>query len=296
MRKAALAVSVAFVILIGGGNLAPCQDTSESRLFVIKFTDPGPPAVHTVLAKTSEAPDKIWAFIPANVRLSEDGLCHEATLEMPDVGWAMFRVKRHATDEAAPVRILGVATRPAENPIFPVDVAFANSVRNDELYHHPRFSSPFGGGPFRPGIVSVGFHADATEEEIRPLFEAGGVRLSAYFPKVSRIWCEVVSGDVSEHVQALEGSGIVKSAEPVPLSDPPRIVVTFSTPILPQAAEEFFLPMDGLEPQWGSSWQYEIDGTVYVPEGYELAWVLALEHFPMIAYAEPCSIVQIWLP
>ena len=284
------------MILIGGGNLAPCQDTSESRLFVIKFTDPGPPAVHTVLVKTSEAPDKTWAFIPANIRLSEDGVCHEATIEMPEVGWAMFRVKRDATGEAAPVRILGVATRPAEGPIFPVDVAFANSVRNEELYHLPRFSFPLGGGPFWPGVVSVGFHADTTEEEIRPLFEAGGVRFSAYFPKVYRISCVVLSGDVSDHVEALEGSGIVQSAEPVPLSDPPRIRVTFSSPMPPHVADEFFLSMDGLEPQWGSSWQYEIDGTVYVPEGYELAWVLALEHFPKISYARLCHIVQIWLP
>lgn len=296
MRKGALAVSVLFVVLMGGANLAPCQDTSESRLFVIEFTDPGPPAVHTVLARTSDAPDKTWAFIPASVRLSEDGLCHEATIEMPEVGWAMFRVKRHATDGATPPKILGIASRPAEGAIFPVDVAFANSVRNEELCHLPRFSFPLGGGPFRPGEVSVGFHADATEEEIRPLFEAGGVRFSAYFPKVSRIWCEVVSGDVMDHVEALEGNEIVQSAEPVPLSDPPRIVVTFSTPILPQAAEEFFLSMDGLEPQWGRSWQYEIDGTVYVPEGYELAWVLALEHFPKISYARLCSIVQVWLP
>ncbi len=299
MRKAALAVSVAFVVLMGGGNFAPCQDTSESRLFVIRFTDPGPPAIHSVQAKMSDNPDAAWSSIPANISLSEDGLHFKATVEVPDVRWALFRVKRLGGDEAGTLSVLDVKQGPANGPLFAVDVAYANAVTNQELSGEPRFMSV---GPFRPGKIGVGFQGYVTEEEAIAFFNAGGLPFEPSFPKVfGHVWCRVVSVDPWEHIARLEEhTDIVMWADWRGTDDSgsPMVIVMFNKWATVESVTELLSSMEGLEPDWESMNPFGGPkyGAVYVPEGHEFAWVLALEHFPMISYAEPCYIVHICSP
>jgi len=290
MRKGALAVSVAFVVLMGGVNFARSQDTSESCLFIITFTDPGPPAIHTVQAKMSDNPNAVWSSIPANISLSDDGLDFKATVEVPDVRWGIFRVTRQGGEESGTLNVLDVRKAPANGPLFAVDVAYANAVTNEDLSGEPRFMSQ---GPFVPGSILVGFHGWVTEEEAVAFFNAGNLPFSPHFPKVfGGVWCRVVSGDPWEHVAKLEEhTDIVMWADWRGRGDAwTWIIVMFNKRATVESVTGLLSSMEGLEPDWESMNPFGGPkyGAVGVPEGHEFAWILALEQHAMISYAQPC--------
>jgi hypothetical protein len=293
MNKRVLVVSVVFVVLMGGVNLALCQDTSESRLFVIRLTDPGPPAIHSVQAKMSDHPNAVWSSIAANISLSVDGLSLTATVEVPDARWGIFRVERQGTDDGGALSVLEVKTAAANGPVFAVDVAYANAVTNDQLWGETRFLFL---GPFAPGKVLVGFQDYVTEEQAIAFFNAGGLRFEPRFPGIfGGVWCRVVSGDPWEHIGRLEErSDIVMWAQWCGRGDAwTWIIVAFNKWATVEAVTELLCSMEGLQPDWESMDPFGGPkyGVVYVPEGHELAWILALEQHPIISYAETSGIV-----
>lgn len=295
MKKGVLAVSVAFAVLTRVVNFAPCQGTSESCLFVITFTDPGPPAIHTVQAKMSDNPDAAWSSIPANISLSEDGLHFKATVEVPDVRWGIFRVKRQASDDSGELSVLDVKAAPANGPLFAVDVAYANAVTNQQLSSEPRFISV---GPFRAGEIAVGFQGYVTEEEAIALFNAANLPFSPHFPGIfGGVWCRVVFGNPWEHIAKLqEHREIVMWAQWCGRGDAwTWIIVMFNKWATVESVTELLSSTEELEPDWESMNPFSGPkyGAVSVPEGHEFAWILVLEQHPMISYAEPSHIFSI---
>lgn len=300
MKKGALAVSLAFVVLMGTGNPARCQDTSESCLFIITFADPGPPAIHTVQAKMSDNPNAVWSSIPAKISLSEEGLQFNATVEVPDVRWGMFRVTRQARDESGALTVLDVRKAPSNGPLLAVDVAYANAVTNEELSGEPRFQWLTPGVDFSPGRVIVGFQGYVTEDQAIALLNAANLPFSAHFPKVfGGVWCRVVSGDPWEHVARLEEhTDIVMWADWRGRGDAwTWIIVMFNKRATVESVTGLLSSMEGLEPDWESMNPFGGPkyGAVGVPEGHEFAWILVLEQHPMITYAQPCYLGHIAL-
>ncbi len=290
MKRGLLTIGVFSAVICT--HRVPCQETA-SRHLVIGFEDQGPPAIHSVQARTSDAPDAIWSSVPANISLSQDGLRYEATVEMPDARWGTFRVKREGGDQVSPVTALQVELRPASGALFAVDVSYANQVGNREFSQTWRFGGLIPGIHFRLGQVVLGFRPYVTNQEAAAFFEAGGLGFELSFPTIFHVECVVISGDISDHVRRLKESGIVLRAEPMPWSSPQRIAVVSGANTSIEEMDELISSIEGLEADWATFLQAEKIGLVYVPEGHEFAWILVLERHPMINYAEPSYIYHL---
>jgi len=298
MKRGVFLSGVAAFSLLLGGHTSFCQESSpsSSRHLIIRFRDPGPPAIHSVQARTSDKPHGVWCTIPANISLSEDGFHYKATLEMPDARWGMFRVKRLGSGDSPPLTVSGVEAKEGDGAIFPVDVSYPSLVKNEELMGERRFEGLIPGVDFAPGKVIVGFWQSVSEEEVVALFEAGGLPFESYFPRIFHVSCLVTSGEVPDHIETLMASGIVLRAERTYRygADVLAITVTFNVRATPAMAEELFESIEGLEPDWSTFLQAEKFGVVYVPEGHEFAWIVALEHAPFSRYAELSYINYRW--
>jgi hypothetical protein len=260
---------------------------------VLEFYDPGAPAIHVVEGKMGDPARAWWARLLADISSTGEADVYEARLEMPEAKCASFRVRRLDSAEVPDLRILSVRTRPAEGLICGIDVAYANSVTNEEPSGEPRVEGPDdpivqGREEYYPGIVGVLFRQDTSEEEAVALFRGLGLAFEPCFPKRFGLSCRVTSGDVSEHIRGLEESGLVLWARRAHRSgdDGVWISMMFRVGVTVEMAEELFASIDGVEPDWGSYLEAPKFGEVLVPEGHEFAWCLAMEHHPIITHAE----------
>jgi len=297
-------------LLLRFGCLAFCQEPSQGHHLVMRFRDPGPPAVRQVEAKIGDCSNGEWVWAPARIsRTAEAGL-FEAAVEMPDAQCAMFRVKRLSDDPVPELQIVATELREATGPISPFDHAFVESYTNDDLRNLPRFQEPAypgAGKPYAertwyeyvPGYVVPRFlrldlpwpewEPAVSWEEATAVFQAAGLAC-ALWPGRSwsgrHIWARVVSGDVREHLRRLWESKI--SAEDWSQT---CIVAEFWSPgvtFTEEEIRELLSTMPELEPDWDAvNWESgPLWAVVKVPEYFEFAWIMALEAHPKIGRAE----------
>jgi len=281
--KRALAASGIFLLPMAPiGHSAWGQEPSPKSHFVIGFRDPGPPGIHLVEARLGSDRDDRWVRVPANISLEADGT-FQATTEVADAKCSFFRVARPSGDESGPPGIVSMTLGPAIGVIFPTDVSYPALVRNKELSDLTRFYGLRPGVDYLPGRVVVGFRSWVTEEQAALMLQAAGLSFSLSFPKVFHVDCRVLWGDTAEHIRRLEESGIVRCVD----QREGWLTVNFRANVTVEAADALLSSIEGLGPDWTSYLLSPRYGVVYVPEGSEFAWILALELVPAIAYAEP---------
>jgi len=157
--------------VLGFAALALCEERAQARHLVMRFRDPGPPAVRQVEAKIGDCSNGEWAWVPAKISRTGQPGVFEATVEMPDAQCAIFRVKRLSSDPVPELQIAATEVRDATGPISPFDHALVESYANDDLRDLPRFQErvQMATGPsksyaemipyvdYLPGYVSLGF-------------------------------------------------------------------------------------------------------------------------------------------
>lgn len=270
MRRLAflLLVSALFSLSVAPAH---CQSPSAPTHLVIEFSDIVSPVMHQVEAQ-----------------IGGGSGVFRATLEMPDVRCAFFRIRRLTGDAPDQLKVLSQSVRLAEGPVFPFDEAILDYT-NASLRDLPRFLS-YREGSYLIGKVVVGFKDDTDEEEVITMFEAGAVPFKSNFPHTFAVWCIVTSGDPGGYIMQLEQSDIVMWAEQKGdvsyyYPTPPRLLVKFNARASMEAARELISGLRGLEwdevsvaPKWG---------VITVQPGKEYAWILALEADPRVEYAHP---------
>jgi len=284
MGKRAFLLSFGVISLVAFGGPALSQETSPTKHLVIQFQDPGPPAIHKVEGKVGADPDLPWLYVPAGVSRPDPSLPFEARLEVPDAECAVYRVKRLAGTEVPPMCVLSVGIAQAAGVICPIDSAYPASVCNKELQNELRFRGLVPGKNYVPGEVIVGFNPSVPKEEAVALFSALGLPFEPHFPCIFHLDCGVISGDIAEHIERLEDSGIVLHTY---IRSEDTISVSFNCFATISSAAELLSSIEGLEPDWSTYLEAEKFGVVYVPEAHEFAWIVALEHVPGVTYAEP---------
>ena len=260
------------------------EDPPAPHHLILEFSDDGPPALHQVQAKIAHGLNGQWTWVPANISRSENSALYKATVEMPDVGCAVFRVKRLTPCDPDDLKALAPRLCAAGGPIFPLDQAFIQSCTNDDLKDlmgREWYRELVPGVHYAPGHVVVGFADDTDEHDVVALFEAAGVPFNSHFPRMFSVPCVITSGDISHHVRTLEQSAIVLWAQ----QRGGMLLVQFNVRATMETAERLLSSIEGLQPQWDRINVAPKWGVVEVEPGSEFAWILALETHPWVRYA-----------